>query len=111
MARPGDVAVLLRFWRSRNAEHLEADSLRLDGEPAGTAARYSADGSTLTIDFGDLDAGQTRRITYAMLVRPDAPPGDAENRATARDSLGRETTTGTSIEIERESYDENHPEG
>ena len=82
---------------------LRRDTVRLDGEPAGTAARYSADGSTLTIDFGDLDAGQTRRITYAMLLRPDAPPGDAENRATARDSLGRETTTGTSIEIERES--------
>ncbi|WP_258319866.1 hypothetical protein [Qipengyuania flava] len=82
---------------------LRRDTVRIDGEPAGDAATPSADGRTLTIALGDIEAGQARKVTYAMLVRPDAPPGDAENRATARDSLGRETTTGTSVEIEREA--------
>ena len=82
---------------------LRRDSVRIDGEEAGDAVQTSADGGQLTIALGDIPAGATRRVTYAMTVRPDAPPGDAENRATATDSLGREVTTGASIEIERES--------
>ena len=79
------------------------DSVRVDGERIEDAAQFSADGSELRIELGDIAGGATRRVTYAMTVRPDAPPGDAENRAVAIDSLGREIIAGTSVEIEREA--------
>ena len=79
------------------------DSVRVDGERIEDAAQFSADGSELRIELGDIAGGATRRVTYAMTVRPDAPPGDAENRAVAIDSLGREIIAGTSVEIEGET--------
>lgn len=82
---------------------LRPDSVRIDGEEAPVSVEFSEDGSSVTFDLGDVGAGETRRITYAMTVRADAPPGQAENLATVSDLLGRETTTGVSVEIERES--------
>ncbi|MEX0343017.1 MAG: hypothetical protein AB3N06_10545 [Erythrobacter sp.] len=82
---------------------LRRDSVRIGGEPAGEAVRTSSDGSFLTIDLGDLPGGATRRITYAMVVRTDAPPGTVENRASVTDSLGRESVASASVDIERDT--------
>ena len=83
---------------------LRPDSIRLDGQEAPTdAISYSDDGTEITFRLGEIAAGETVRITYAMTVRADAPPGQAENRATVSDLLGRDATTGAVIRVERES--------
>ncbi len=79
------------------------DSVQIDGQPAGEAAEIAPDGSKIVFNLEDIPAGGSRRITYAMTIRADAPPGPAENRATAEDSLGRQTGTGATIEVERET--------
>ena len=81
---------------------LRRDSVRIDGTARPEAVTVSADGRLLTIALGDLPGGAQRRITYAMSVAPDAPPGHAENRADVRDSLGRVGSTSTSVRIERD---------
>ena len=82
---------------------LRRDSVRIDGADAPDSVEVSADGREVAFLLGDIEAGATRRITYAMTVRADAPPGAADNRATVTDSLGRDATTGASVRIERES--------
>lgn len=83
---------------------LRPDSIRVDGEEApANSISVSGDGTEITLRLGELAAGEIRRITYAMTVRADAPPGQAENRATVTDLLGRETTTGAAVRVERES--------
>ncbi|EDL49985.1 DUF11 domain-containing protein [Erythrobacter sp. SD-21] len=82
---------------------LRSDSIRIDGVEAADSVEISADGREIKFQLGDVEAGATRRITYIMTVRTDAPPGAAENRATVTDSLGRDATTGASVRIERES--------
>ena len=79
------------------------DSIQIDGEPAGEAAEIAPDGSKVVFTLDEIPAGGSRRITYAMSIRADAPPGPVENRATAEDSLGRQTGTGATIEVERET--------
>ncbi|MEQ8772534.1 MAG: carboxypeptidase-like regulatory domain-containing protein, partial [Erythrobacter sp.] len=57
----------------------------------------------MTIDLGDLAGGASARITYAVSVRPDAPPGRAVNAARVEDALGRRARASAAIDIERET--------
>nr|WP_247712104.1 hypothetical protein [Qipengyuania qiaonensis] len=82
---------------------LRTDTVRIDGANDPSALTTSADGRLLTFNLGDIVAGASRRVTYAMVVRADAPPGEAINRADATDSLGRITTASAVVDIERES--------
>ena len=82
---------------------LRPDSIRIDGEEADEAVTISPDGRRLAIAFGDLPGGESRRVTYAMTVRADAPPGDAINRAVASDSLGRESIASAVVDIQRDT--------
>lgn len=81
---------------------LRADSIRIDGAPAPDAVTVSPDGATLTITLGDLAAGASARVTYAMTVRPDAPPGRVLNDAAARDALGRLSRASAAVDLQRE---------
>lgn len=63
---------------------LAADSVRIDGQSAATLVQPATDGHGFTLALPSLAAGQSRRITYAMTVAPDAAPGQAINHATAR---------------------------
>ena len=82
---------------------LRADSLRVNGAPApqGTTT-ISPDGRVLTIAIGDLAAGATARVTYAMSVRPDAPAGRVVNDALVGDALGRTSRASAAVDLLRE---------
>ncbi|WP_284125104.1 hypothetical protein [Parerythrobacter aestuarii] len=82
---------------------IRTDSIRIDGQPAPAAATVSDDGRTLAFSLGDIQGGDQRRVTYAMVVRADAPPGQAINRAQTTDSLGRTATASASLDIERDT--------
>ena len=83
---------------------LRPDSIRIDGAEASEAAiSIAPDGSNLAITLGDLAGGESRRITYAMTVRSDAPATRAENIAQAVDSIGRSIIASASVKIERET--------
>lgn len=81
---------------------LRPDSVRVDGVAAPGAVQASPDGRTLTLQLGDIAAGERRTITYAMSIRPDAPAGTAINKATATNSAGRTATAGATVRIERQ---------
>jgi uncharacterized repeat protein (TIGR01451 family) len=81
---------------------LRPDSVKINGEAVPDAVTFAPDGRTLTIALGDLAGGASARVTYAVSVRPDAPPGPALNEALARDALGRLARASAAIEIERE---------
>ena len=80
---------------------LRRGTVRIDGIAAPNALQTSADGSSLTLPLGDIAAGDSRTITYAMTVRADAPAGQALNRATATDARGISASTGATLRIER----------
>lgn len=80
---------------------LRADSLRIDGTPAGGSAAVNADGG-FVVTLGTLPAGARRKITYAASVRPDAPPGPARNRANATDSRGTLAATEAVVAVEED---------
>jgi len=77
-------------------------SLRINGLRAPNALTTSPDGRVLTIALGDIPAASSVKLTYAMSVRPDAPPGRAVNLATARDALGREVRADAVLDIDRD---------
>ncbi|MFN4020281.1 MAG: hypothetical protein ACK4IC_07180 [Erythrobacter sp.] len=82
---------------------LRPDSIRINGiAPTPGAVTIAPDGQLLTIALGDLPADAAVRITYAMSVRPDAPPGRVLNDALARDALGRETRASAAVDLLRE---------
>ena len=81
---------------------LRPDSIRINGVSATQAVTVSPDGRLLTIALGDLAGGATARVSYAMSVRPDAPPGRALNDAAVRDSLGRTARASVAVDIERD---------
>lgn len=81
---------------------LRPESIRVGGAPAPQASTVSADGRVLTIALGDLPAGSSARVTYAMSVRPDAPPGRVLNAALARDALGREVRASAAVDLVRD---------
>ncbi len=82
---------------------LRTDSIRIDGAANPEAVSTSADGGALTIQLGDIAGGGSRTVSYAMVVRADAPAGQAVNRAVARDSLGRTSVASARVEIERDN--------
>lgn len=79
------------------------DSVRVNGEEAGDRVSFAGDGRSLTVALGDLAAGQSARVTYAMTVRPDASPGRAVNEVSSVDSLGRVTRTNAIVDVTRET--------
>lgn len=82
---------------------LRPDSIRVDGAVAQNAVTFAADGSSLKIALGDVAAGATRTVTYAMSVREDAPAGQALNRAEAVDSRGLASMASAVLKIDRET--------
>lgn len=80
---------------------LRADSVRVDGAANPAAVQIAPDGRILTVLLGDVAPGATRTVTYAMTVRPDAPAGQALNRAVATDSRGLSSTASAAVRIER----------
>lgn len=82
---------------------LRPDTVRVNGAEAPDAVTIASDGSSLTINLGDLAGGASARVTYAMSVRPDAPPGRAVNDAVVTDSLGRTARASAVIDVERET--------
>lgn len=81
---------------------LRPDTIRVDGQRADDIVSVAPDGTRLTFHLGDLPGGSVRRVTYAMTVRADAPPGHAVNRAVTRDLLGRETIASAVVDIQRD---------
>lgn len=82
---------------------LRRDTIEVDGEPADGNVTVSADGSVLSVRFDEIAAGASHTVTYAMVVRADAPPGQALNNAVATDRLGDRVSTSAAIRIERET--------
>jgi uncharacterized repeat protein (TIGR01451 family) len=82
---------------------LRRDTLRIDGLAAPHALTVTANGSRLTIDPGTIPAGETKRITYAMTLRADAPPGQATNRAEATDAAGNRAVAEATVTVERDT--------
>jgi uncharacterized repeat protein (TIGR01451 family) len=81
---------------------LRRDTVRINGAPAPDTVTISPDGRVLSIALGDLAAGATARVTYAMSVRPDAPPGRVINAAVVRDALGRQTRASAAVDLVRD---------
>ncbi|WP_108791222.1 DUF11 domain-containing protein [Erythrobacter sp. Alg231-14] len=82
---------------------LRPDSIRIDGVENPDAVSITPDGRQLTVTLGDIPASSSRRITYAMSVRADAPPGRALNDAVVTDSLGRTSRASVAVDIQRET--------
>lgn len=82
---------------------LRPGSLRINGLKAPNALTTSPDGRIITIALGDIAPASSVKLTYAMSVRPDAPPGRAVNLALARDALGREVRADAVVDIDRDS--------
>lgn len=82
---------------------LRQDSIRLNGQEAADAVTVTDDGRQLSIALGDLAGGEQSRVTYAMVVRADAPPGQALNRAEAIDARGNSSVASAVIDVERET--------
>ena len=119
IAQPGDVVLYTITATNQDASRprrdvtitdvpsrwlrLRKDSIRIDGQSADAAVDVADDASRIVFNLGNLGPGQTIRITYAMTVSADAPPGEAENRVIVNDLLGRETVGGNAIRVEREN--------
>ncbi|MFU7528124.1 hypothetical protein [Qipengyuania sp. ASV99] len=82
---------------------LRPDSIRIDGAAAPGAVSIAPDGGSITVALGDIPGGTSRRVTYAMSVRADAPPGRALNDAVVTDSLGRTARASAAVDIERDA--------
>ena len=81
---------------------LRPDTIRVNGQRPAQGVTVSPDGRALAIALGDLAAGGSARVTYAMTVRPDAPAGRVLNDALARDALGRQSRASAAVDLERE---------
>ncbi|MDE2403916.1 MAG: DUF11 domain-containing protein [Sphingomonadales bacterium] len=115
-AQPGDLLAYTLTVRNPDASHakrdvvvidsaspllrLRPDSVRIDGVAHPEFATPSPDGHGLTVRLGALAPGQSRRVTYAMTVRADAPAGQAVNKAVATDSRGLAAYAGAVVRIE-----------
>ena len=82
---------------------LRRDSIRIDGETTTDGVDASEDGRTIRFDLGSIAGGAVRRVTYAMVIAADAPPGHVENLASATDSLDRRVETAASVEVLRDT--------
>jgi len=81
---------------------LRADTIRINGQRAPGSVTITPDGRSFTIALGDLAGGALARVTYAMTVRPDAPPGRTLNDALASDALGRLARASAAVDLVRE---------
>lgn len=90
--------------RPSSALRLRQNTVRVDGAaaPEGTITT-AADGQTLTITLGNIAAGASRVVTYAMTVRPDAAAGQALNRVEAIDARGLSATASAAVRVERDN--------
>ena len=82
---------------------LRRDTIRVDGEAPTENVAVADDGGLVTIHFDEIAAGATHSVTYAMVVRADAPPGQAMNRVNATDRRGDRVSTSHAVRIERET--------
>ncbi len=82
---------------------LRSDSVRVDGASKGFALETADDGRGFSLALGDIAPNGSRRVSFAMNLTLQAPPGYEENRAEAVDSLGRSASTAASVRVERES--------
>ncbi|MGB7408096.1 MAG: hypothetical protein WA908_06280 [Pontixanthobacter sp.] len=85
------------------ALRLRPDTVRIDGEEADEQTSISDDGGQLTFELDEIAPGATRMIRYAMVVRADAPPGQAINRAVATDPRGGEAVAEAVLRVERDT--------
>ena len=81
---------------------LQTNSVRLDGQPIEEGLTPDGDGNGFSLILGPVQRGVTRRVTYAMTVRDDAPVGDAENRVTITAPDGNSAAAQAGIRIERD---------
>lgn len=83
---------------------LRRNSVRVDGrEPEDGEVTFSPNGNGLTVDLGAIESGASRNVTYAMVVRADAPAGNAVNDAIATDNRGREARANAVVRVSRET--------
>ncbi len=83
---------------------LRADSVRIDGQvPAPGAVTIAPDGRRLGIAIDSIAGGAKVEVNYAMIVRPDAPAGQALNRAMASDQSGGRAEAEAAVRIERDT--------
>lgn len=71
-------------------------SLRRDGEPT-TGASVDASGRVLTLRLGHLAGGEATRLSYLLLIGPDAPVGQAVNAARASAANNLVTATAQAV--------------
>lgn len=74
---------------------LKSNSVRYNGLKVPYSA--SPDGRTLSIALPPLAGGSSGIITYILEVRPDAKPGQAMNRASARDNRGAQSPVADAV--------------
>ncbi|MFL0356920.1 hypothetical protein ACI5KX_10625 [Erythrobacter sp. GH1-10] len=86
-----------------DALRLRPDSIRIDGQAAPASVTIVPDGGLIGIALGDIAAGGSKRVTYAMTVRPDAAPGRAINDAIITDSVGRTVRASVAVDVTREA--------
>ncbi len=82
---------------------LRPDTIRVNGVAVPEAITIAPDGSRFEVNVGTLAGGVSARVTYAMTVRPDAPPGRAVNEAVVTDLLGRTARANVPVDIVRET--------
>ena len=82
---------------------LRRETLRIDGAAAPSVLTVTSDGSRISIDPGTIAAGATVRITYAMTLRGDTPPGQVVNRAEATDNVGNRAIAEANVIVERDT--------
>lgn len=82
---------------------LRRETLRIDGLARPDALTLTPDGRRLTIDPGVIAPGGSLRVTYAMVLRTDTPPGQVNNRAEATDATGNSSVAEATIIAERDT--------
>ena len=83
---------------------LRKSSIRVDGVRASDEmVTIAPDGRSFSILLGTIAPSALRTVTYAMTVRPNAPPGQAVNRAEATDSRGLTAIASAAVRIERDN--------
>ena len=82
---------------------LKAETIRVDGVTDKNAVKVSGDGRSVSVDIGLLAAGATRKIVYALEVRPDAPAGQAVNRALVTDARGTQNSASVAVLVTGET--------
>lgn len=86
-----------------SALRFRPDTVRINGQKPGAGqVVFAADGSLMTANLGNIAANGIVTVTYAMSVRSDANPGQAENRVLAASRDGEPAESGVYVRIERE---------